>query len=114
MHYHEEYMALQPPLERQQKEPELVDVINYLECGVLPSNKEEIEKILKVEQHYYLDSKGLLYHVTPTKKGDQVQPVVRRDTRSMLIRWHHDYPASGHFGLTKTYKKLRQKFHLSH
>ena len=56
---------------------------------------------------YYLVSNRLLNCVTPTKKGDQAQLVVPQDTRSMLIQWHHDHTASGHFGLSKTYEKFR-------
>ena len=134
-----------------QKEPELVDLIKYLECGILPSNKRRVkrfskwnnihclknevfhyeflqqmwanpqfptdlvtftEEILHGKLHflcsdYYLVSNRLLNCVTPTKKGDQAQLVVPQDTRSMLIQWHHDHTASGHFGLSKTYEKFR-------
>ena len=63
-----------------------------------------------MEHYFYLDGKGLLYHIVPTNKGERAQLVVPKDLRSQLIKWYHDHPTSGHFRLTKTYEKIRQRY----
>ena len=45
-----------------------------------------VKKNLKMEDYFYLDGKGLLYHIVPTNKRERAQVAVPQDLRKQLIK----------------------------
>ena len=50
-----------------------------------------------MEDYFYLDGKGLLYHIVPANKEERAQLVGPKDLLSKLIKWYDDHPTRGHF-----------------
>lgn len=46
----------------------------------------------------------------PDNEDDGRQRIVRKEDKKELLRAYHDMPLGGHFGSSKTYAKLRQKY----
>ena len=90
-------------------------IISYLKTGELPENDIKARSIVLTADEYYLSEDEILCHLwEPTSH-------IKSEIRSQLVRpatlWHdvlyqmHDEVTAGHFGLTKTYEKLRQKYY---
>lgn len=101
-------------LTSQSRDQELHPIIRYLQCDELPQNDEDARKLLLEVDNYVLDDNGLLYHISVppprTKQDPVVQLVVPRDLRHEIIYHCHDSPLAGHFGLQKTYAKIRTRY----
>ena len=104
--------------ELQRCDPDLADLISYLETASLPHNNATARYMLLMVDDYFLDSDGLLFHLwTPSGSRRQTtyhQFVVPDALRYEILIWGHDDPTAGHFGTTKTYEKLRTRYYWRH
>ena len=98
----------------QRADPEINQMVDYFEKGILPENSKSARKILLREDQFFLHSDGLLYHLwKPTTKIDndwRTQLVIPKSLRPSLLFQMHDEVTAGHLGLSKTYDKLRQNY----
>lgn len=99
----------------QRRDPDLADMIAYLESYKLPHNDQQARSLLLTIDDYFLDEDGLLYHLwTPTRPKHKTiyqQLVIPTALRYEILTWGHDDPTSAHFGTTKTYEKLRKRYY---
>lgn len=104
--------------ELQRRDPDLADLISYLETISLPQNNATARSLLLMVDDYFLDSDGLLFHLwTPSgsrRRTTYQQLVVPDALRYEILTWGHDDPTAGHFGTTKTYEKLRTRYYWRH
>ena len=63
----------------QRRDPELSEIIEYLESDVVPLNDKRSRKILLIGESFYIGQDGLLYHV------DQNQNRSDHDSFSQLL-----------------------------
>ena len=101
--------------ELQHRDPDLADLIAYLETSKLPHDNASARSLLLTIDDYFLSSDGLLFHLwTPTgsrRKTTYQQLVIPAALRYEILSWGHDDPTAGHFGTTKTYEKLRTRYY---
>ena len=100
--------------ELQRRDPDLADIIEYLEFADLPDDSKAAKKLLYTIEQYYLDADGILCHIwisggkrVPTARSQLVVPSSLR--HEVLIN-AHDLPTGGHLGENKTYAKLRDRY----
>ena len=97
----------------QRQDSALIDLIMYLDTQQLPQSTKASSHILKLEDHFNLNADGLLYHITTKGPAEKHQLVVPKPYRYELMQWCHDHPVSAHFGMTKTYERIRLKYYWS-
>ena len=99
----------------QRKDPDLMDLISYLEDEILPQDNRIARATLRVIDDYYLDDNGLLCHLwTPTgrgRSGIQPQLVIPSALRHEILTLGHNDVTAGHMGTFKTYEKLRLRYY---
>lgn len=99
----------------QRKDPSIMEIIEYLETTQLPSNQNRARQILLAEDIYFLDEFGLLYRLDTTakraSKSRHAQLVIPPPLRYEVLVNAHDDLVGGHFGVYKTYEKLRDRFY---
>ena len=92
-----------------------MEIIDYLEDERLPNSQVRARQILLSEDIYFLDESQLLYHLDTTekcsRKGRHAQLVIPPPLRFEVLVNAHDDLARGHFGVYKTYAKLRDRFY---
>jgi len=102
----------------QRKCPDCDFLIDYLETRVLPLDEKKQRMCLRAEEQFVLKD-GVLFHFYQPKHKGKVnvddhfvfQLVVPRCKRKELIENYHDNLAGGgHFGISRTFAKLRQKY----
>ena len=99
----------------QRKDPDLADLINYLETSQLPDNDTTARRLLLTIDDYFLSEDGLLFHLwTPKGQGRPSicqQLVIPSALRHEILTWAHDDPTGAHFGMLKTYERLRLRYY---
>ena len=99
----------------QRKDPDLREIIEYLESDRLPSNNTRAKRILLSEDVYFLDEDNILYHLDLTDKrsckGRHAQLVLPASLRYEVLVNAHDDLSGGHLGVFKTYEKLRDRYY---
>ena len=100
----------------QRSDPRLKDLIVYLEEKTLPMCDKTARLVLLEVDHYYLDESGLLFHLyipRPNSKQTDItgQLVIPSSFTRKLLKSTHDEPTGGHFGVHKTYAKLRKRYY---
>ena len=104
-------------VEMQKKDSDLAPMITYMATKTLPNNEELSRFIFHQHENFYLDQKGLLYHVwSPTGQS-------RTATKSLLaipgnlpfdiLKTFHDNSMEGHLGHEKTYDKIGVHYYWS-
>jgi hypothetical protein len=110
-------MALQtegPDLvQMQHDDPNLLDIIRYVEDGTLPGDKQRASHIQKDAHSYFLDGNGILKRIAQGthKVGFTEQIVVPKVLKTELLIWSHESPTAGHFGRDRTYLKLAARYY---
>ncbi len=101
--------------ELQRRDPTLADIIDYLEINKLPSDEQSARAILHTIDDVYLDQDGIICHIWTPGKGRLSTPcsqlVVPTALRHEILLSAHDDPTGGHFGVHKTYEKLRERYY---
>ena len=101
--------------ELQRNDPDLSDLIVYLETSKLPDHNGPARSLLLIMDDYFLSDEGLLFHLwTPQRRRRATtyqQLVIPPSLRYELLVWAHDDPTGGHFGTVKTYEKLRTRYY---
>lgn len=99
----------------QRRDPNLTDLIDYLECDRLPQDNTRAKRVLLSEDIYFLDDNNLLYHIDVSdkrgRKGCHAQLVLPPPLRYEVLVNAHDDLAGGHLGVYKTYEKLRDRYY---
>ena len=89
--------------EMQRRDPELAAMIDFLENDILPTN-----------DNFHIGQDGLLYHLDFNRRHNAresiSQLVVPAALRFEILSNVHDHIAGAHFGLNKTFSKLKQRY----
>jgi hypothetical protein len=100
----------------QRQDRHLRNIIAYLDTNTLPTSDRIAKSLLLSVDNFYLDD-GLLYHIwipTGRKKQELVgQLVIPEALKQDILTACHDDPMGAHFGLNKTYEKIRQRYYWS-
>lgn len=101
--------------ELQRRDPDLSDLIQYLETSKLPVQNGAARTVLLIVDDYFLSEDGLLLHIWTPRNRRRATPcqqlVIPTSLRYELLVWTHDDPTGGHFGTVKTYEKLRSRYY---
>ena len=99
----------------QRQDPDLAAIIQYLEDAQLPLGNSEARTLLLSIDSYYLDESGILFHLwSPSKRRVTSifsQVVIPSSLRYEVLVACHDDPTAGHFGVFKTYEKIRARYY---
>ena len=100
--------------EKQQKDPALSEIMDYIQNDILPSNDAKARKILLRSDSFYISQDGLLYHLDRNqKRGTRdalSQLVVPQSMKYEILSNVHNHVAGAHFGVHKTIRKLKQRY----
>ena len=99
----------------QHQDPDLAAIIQYLEAAQLPLDNSDARTLLLSIDSYYLDENGLLHHLwSPSKRrvtSIYSQVVIPSSLPYEVLVACHDDPTAGHFGVFKTYEKIRARYY---
>ena len=89
-------------------------MIDFLENDFLPTNDKDALKTLLTSENFYIGQDGLLYHIDFNRRRNAresfSQLVVPAALRFEILSNVHDHIAGAHFGLNKTFSKLKQRY----
>ena len=103
--------ALLQNIQTQQSEDrEIVDIINYLEKKILPTDSKEAKHIAVISKKGYFVLDGILYYES-SEVPDRRRLVVPQQLRDKVVSENHDTVFSGHFSAKKMLQKLKQYFY---
>ena len=105
--------------ELQRRDPDLADLILYLESSTLPDKDSVARSLLLIIDNYFLSEDGLLFHLWtprgPHHTSTYQQLVIPTALRCEILTWEDDDAMTGgHFGTVKTYEKLRIRYYWRH
>ena len=93
---------------------ELSEITDFLESDVLPSDDKSARKILLTSDSFYLGKDGLLYHLDRNHKRNARDSfsklVVPQSMRYEILSNVHDHVSGGHFGVHKTFSKVKERY----
>ena len=99
----------------QRQDADLSVIIQYLEESQLPLDNSQARSLLLSIDSYYLDENGILFHLwSPGKRrvtSIRSQVVIPASLRYDVLVSCHDDPTAGHFGVLKTYEKIRARYY---
>jgi len=98
--------------ERQRADPELVQLILYLEKQIPYTMDVPTELSHSNSDNFFLDSEGILYKLLESDKPYDPSSalVVPTSLRKEILEPCHDSPLVGHFGFDKTYRKIKLNY----
>ena len=100
--------------ELQRRDPELSEMIDFLESDNLPFSDKKARNILLTSDRFYLDKDGLLYHLDRNQKlsarDSFSQLVVPQSMKFEILSNVHDHVSGAQFGTHKTFHKLKQRY----
>ena len=104
--------------EEQRKDAAILEFLNYLEQGELPSKESRAKQILLLADQMYLDN-NILYKLnqpSSTSKHAELQDVLvaPKSLHADILAAYHDAPSSAHLGFNKTVEKIRERFWWPH
>ena len=88
----------------QRKDPELVELITYLEQGELPADDQRARRIILQKPLFAIDNRILIF--LDPKQDHRRRVVVPGHLRQQLLSEHHSSSMGGHFAAKKTYGAL--------
>ena len=99
----------------QREDRDLADIIRYLESTQLPADDSQARSLLLSIDDFYLDENEILCHLwSPGKRRARSlssQVVIPASLRHEILVACHDDPTGSHFGITKTYEKIRARYY---
>lgn len=99
----------------QRKDPEIGEIIDYLQNDFLPEDNARAKRVLLSEDVYFVDENLLLFHLDSRgRKGYKeihAQLVLPPPLRYDVLVHAHDDLTGGHLGTSKTYEKLKDRFY---
>ena len=88
--------------------------MDYSQNDILPSNDAKARKILLRSDSFYISQDGLLYHLDRNQKRSTrdgfSQLVVPQSMKYEILSNVHNHVAGAHFGVHKTFQKLKQRY----
>jgi predicted aspartyl protease len=107
---------LQELARKQRDDHELRDIISYLEYKTLPSDDKLARRIMLISEAYHLNYARVLYRILPKLQGgdgedDLLRLVIPKDMRSDIIVAAHDHVLAAHYGVAKTYQKIKSRYY---
>ena len=101
----------------QRQDAQLLEMIQYLSDGVLPSDDKAARKLILESEDHILDE-GVLYHLwyprAPGHRNDRVikQLVVPVQLRNdVLLSFHDSLIGGAHQGIERTYSIIRERYY---
>jgi hypothetical protein len=82
------------------------ELIRFLESETLPDDEKLMRAVLSSHDQFVIEN-SLLYRLNNTK----IQLCVPEQLRRSVMHQCHDVPASGHFGMKKSYQKLTSRYY---
>ena len=99
----------------QRSDPDLWEIIDYLESERLPADNARAKRILLSADIYFLGDHDLLYHLDLSEKRSReerhAQLVLPSPLRYEVLVNAHDDLTGGNLGVFKTYEKLRARYY---
>ena len=92
-------------------------MLRYLDQDILPNDQRQARDILLHADQYFVHE-GLLYHIwhTPAKRHmperNTMQLCVPVTIVDLVLNNCYDHVLAAHFGIQRTYHKIRQKIFL--
>ena len=100
--------------ELQRRDPDLSEIIDFLESDVLPLNDRRAQRILLTSETFYIGQDGLLYHLDQNRKRNShdafSQLVIPQSLKFEVLSNIHDHVSGAHFGIHKTFQKVKQRY----
>ena len=88
--------------------------MDYIQHDSLPSNDAKARRILLRSDCFYISQDGLLYHLDRSQKRSArdsfSQLVVPQSMKYEILSNVHNHVAGAHFGVHKTFQKLKQRY----
>lgn len=103
-------------LAREQRlDPELSDLIDYMQSGTLPKSHNRASYLKSVQHQYTIDVEGILRKIdVKTPKGSDLQDtppaMLPRSMWDEVIKHYHDSPFGGHRKFKKLLASMRRTF----
>ena len=103
----------------QRQDAELMHLHDWIDQKVTPS-REDVASLSPAVRKYWLTAEnlvrrnGVIYRkswISFERKEYKLQMLVPKCLKMKIIRDHHDALVGGHFGVNKTSKRIRAKFH---
>ena len=95
---------------QQSEDKEIINIINYLEKKILPTDTKEAQHIAAIAKKGYFVLDGILYYESNDVPGRR-RLVVPEQLRDKVVTENHDALFSGHFSAKKMLQKLKQYFY---
>lgn len=104
-------------IQKQHSDPDLADLIKYLEKGTLPDSQKSARDILLKQSDYALID-GMLFHsrLAKSKRAKTqtaYQLVVPQDMIMDILHRYHDSPLAAHGGIQNTLDKVKEHYFFS-
>ena len=100
--------------EKQQRDPDLSELIDYIQDEILPRNDARARRILLRGDSFYIGQDDLSYHLdrnqTRSTRDMFSQLVVPQLMKYEILSSVHNYVTGAHFGVHKTFQKLKQRY----
>ena len=100
--------------ELQRRDPQLSEMIDFLENDVIPSNDKIAHEVLLTSDSFYIGQDGLLYHLDHNRKRNIQDPfsqlVIPQSLKFEILSNVHDHVSGAHFGIHKTFQKVKQRY----
>ena len=94
----------------QSEDKEIVDITNYLEKKILPTDPKNVPHIASIAKKGYFVLDGVLYYESNDVPGRR-RLVVPEQLRDKVVTESHDVVFSGHFSTKKMLNRLKQYFY---
>lgn len=94
--------------DEQRKDPDVMEVIKFLEDGVLPGDRDRARK-LALQENLFVIIDRILYHLD-SKHDHRKQVVVPRHLQKRIMEETHRGPMSGHFSGQRLFNTLRARW----
>ena len=113
------YYTYQDISELQQQDADLMHLHNWMDQRVTPK-MGDVASLSPAVRKYWINAEnlvrrnGVIYFKNWTclqRKDFKLQMLIPKCLKSKIIRDHHDTLSGDHFGIKKTSRKIREKFH---